>query len=90
MVDELVQSSSLDGLLPILLSAHSLCLDLASSLHGYQVYIIIVHSYVHSSIFMPKYYTLCQAVEIELIERSTTITKQFMAAAPSGTVEVCA
>lgn len=43
---------------------------------------------VHSSIFMPKYYTLFQAVEIELIERSTAITKQFMDAAPSGTVEV--
>ena len=88
MVDELVQSSSLDALLPTLLSAHSLCLDLASSLHGYQVYIVQL-LYTVQYLCQNTMYTLWQAVEIELIERSTAITKQFIHAAPSTTVEVC-
>jgi hypothetical protein len=86
MVDKLVRSSSLDALLPVLLSAHSHCLDLAASLHGYQVQYTPPILYTHISIHAKLY--LWQAVEIELIERSTAITKQFVHAAGSGTVEV--
>lgn len=51
MVSQLVQSSCLDALLPVVVSSHNQFMDLASSLHGYQVC-----CYMHDSMLL----LLCQ------------------------------